>query len=204
MSLFLDIISICPFKYFVIKIDMSNNTFMVLPIFPYMIYYINVYIKDKDCEEYFSKEKYKILGFLTNKVKGEYFEFAAKNGIKEILQFPEIIQDKVHVDQIAEMNKITDDFDELLLGIKENEGEEEENNEEQENDNEKYVEKEKDLEEYNKINQNLNEKIDEKKIRNKIKKYYEKKYEKFDIFQENKKNENKIKEEASSFGVIIN
>ena len=86
------------FKYFVIDIDINHNKFMVFSVFPYMIYYINTYIKDKDCGEYFFKEKYKILGFLSNKVKGEYFEFAAKKGIKEILKFPEIIQNEVHVD----------------------------------------------------------------------------------------------------------
>jgi len=209
MSQFLDIISICPFKYFIIDIDMNNNKFMVIPIFPYMIYYINDYIKDKDCEEYFSKEKYKIFGFLTNKVKGEYFKFTVKKGIKEILKFPEVIKDEVHVDQISEMNKIADDYDELLSGIKDNEEEEgekgQEENEEEEKESEKDVGKdEEDLEEYNIINQNLNEKIDEKVIKNKIKKYYEKKYEKFDIFQEKKNKENKIKEKASEIGVIIN
>jgi len=83
MSLFLNIISFCPFKYFVIDIDIKRNKFRVFPIFPYMIYLINTYIKDKDCDEYSSKEKYKNLGFLTNTEKGEYFEFAAKKGIKK-------------------------------------------------------------------------------------------------------------------------
>ena len=209
MSIFLDIISICPFKYFVVDIDMKNNKFIIFPIFPYMLYYINVYIKDQDCEEYFSKEKYKSLGFLSNKVKGEYFEFAAKKGIKEILNFPEIIQKEVHVDHIAEMNKITNEIDELLLEIKENEEEEEENEEEEEEnekeeDENKEEENEEDLAEYNKIKQNLNKKIDENNIKNKIKKYYEKKLEEKDIFQEKKGNENKIKEEASAFGIKIN
>jgi len=212
MSQFLEIISICPFKYFVLYIDIKNNKFMVFPIFPYMIYFINTYIKDKDCDEYFSKEKYKSLGFLSNKVKGEYFEFAAKKGIKEILKFPEIIQKEVHVDQIAEMNKLTNEIDELLLKIKENEGKEEEENEEEEEEKEEEEEENKEeeeeneenLEEYNKIKQNLNKKIDGNKIKNKIKKYYEKKYEEFDIFQDKKGIENKIKEKAMILGVTIN
>ena len=196
MSLFLDIISICPFKYFVVDIDIANNNFMIFPVFPYMIYFINVYINYKDCDEYFSKEKYNSLTFLSNKVKDEYFELAAKKGIKEILKFPQIIQDEVFVDQIAEMNKITNDFDELLSEIKENEGEEEEEEEEEK--------EEKDEEKFNIIIQDLNKEIDEDKIRNKIKNYYEHKYKEFDIFQEKKEYENKIKKEAKSFGVIIN
>ena len=119
MSLFLDIISICPFKYFVIKIDMNNNTFKVFPIFPYMIYFISEYVKHKDSKEYFIKEKYKDLSFLSNKVKGEYFEYSAKIGLKQILKKSSYKIDKeVYVDQIAEMNEITTPFDYFISSLK--------------------------------------------------------------------------------------
>ena len=206
MSCFINIISICPFKYFIIDIKNENNTFMIIPIFPYMEYFINVFVKYKECEDYFSKEKYNINSFLSNKVKGEYFEYSAKIGIKEKLKFNEKIEEDIFVDQIAEMNRITNDFEEFLLEIKENEkkfekvNEEEEEEEEEEKDEE---EEEKD-EEYKKIKQNLDSEINEEEIENKIRNYFKKEYHNFEIEKNLSDEKEKIIKEAKLFGIKIN
>ena len=130
----INIISNCPFKYFIIEISSDNEYFMISPIFPYMIYFINNYVKYKDCDDFFLKGKYNIDSFLSNKVKGEYFKYSVKIGIKEKLALPEKINEEIFVDKIAEMNRITNDFDEFLLEIREKDNKEDK---EEENDEEK-------------------------------------------------------------------
>ena len=77
----LEKLSICPFKYFIIYF--KNNIFLVKPVFPYIEFFISEYIKKSDCTQYFKQEKYKNISFLTNRVKGEYFEYAAKISLKK-------------------------------------------------------------------------------------------------------------------------
>ena len=214
MCSFINIISICPFKYFIIDINLKYKSFIIIPVFPYMVYFINDYVKYKDCDDYFLKEKYNINSFLSNKIKGEYFEYSAKIGIKEILKFPEEINDEIFVDQIAEMNRITNDFDEFLFEIEETEkiiekeyeeGEENEEDEEDEEDEDEEDEEEnEDKGEY--IKQNLNKGINEEEIYNKIRNYYEKKFKSFDIFNINKdyEKQNEIKKQAELLGIKIN
>jgi hypothetical protein len=108
LSFLIDVISISPLKYFVIKFD--KDQFKIEPIFPYIEYFISQFIQIKDCQEYFKKEKYNNLSFVSNRVKGEYFEYAAKLGIKERLNLEYNIDKEVFVDQIAEMNEITTPF----------------------------------------------------------------------------------------------
>ena len=209
MSCFINIISICPFKYFIIDIKNENNTFMIIPIFPYMEYFINVFVKYKECEDYFSKEKYNINSFLSNKVKGEYFEYSAKIGIKEKLKFNEKIEEDIFVDQIAEMNRITNDFEEFLLEIKENEKKIEKDNEEEEvleeeEEEEKDEEEEEKDEEYKKIKQNLDSEINEEEIENKIRNYFKKEYHNFEIEKNLSDEKEKIIKEAKLFGIKIN
>ena len=76
---------------------------------------------------------------------------------------------KICIDKIAEMNKISNDFDELLSKIKEYEGKEKKEEERLE----KEEKEDEDEEKYNIIIEDLNKEIDEEKIRNKIKNYYE-------------------------------
>ena len=78
----LNIVSICPLKYFVIYID--EDKFTIKAIFPYIEFFILEYIKKQDHLDYFKKEKYKNISFLSNKVKGEYFEFSAKLALKKV------------------------------------------------------------------------------------------------------------------------
>ena len=226
MCSFINIISICPFKYFIIDINLKDKTFIIMPAFPYMVYFINDYVKYKDCDNYFLKEKYNINSFLSNKVKGEYFEYSAKIGIKEKLKLPEEINEEIFVDQIAEMNRIANDFEEFLLEIeemekiieKENEEEEDEEDKNEEEDEEEDDEGEEvddkseeekeneDKEEYKKIKQYLDGEINEEEIYNKIRNYYEKEYENMDILKKNKdyEKQNEIKKQAELLGIEIN
>ena len=170
LSLLLDIISICPFKYFIININSSAYNFFVIPIFPYMIYFMNTYVQYKDCEEYFSKEKYQNLTFLSKRIKGEYFEFSAKLGIKQILKFPKIINDEIYVDQIAEMNKVSDDFEELLSELKKEkeyiEDDEEDDGKGEENEEEKGEKKEEEKGEKKEENKEEQEENEEEQEEN--------------------------------------
>ena len=67
-----EVISVSPLKYFIIKFD--KDKFKIEPIFPYIEYFISQLIQTKDCQEYFEKEKYNNLSFVSNRVKGEYFK----------------------------------------------------------------------------------------------------------------------------------
>ena len=61
ITYFIEVISISPLKYFVIKFD--KEEFKIEPIFPYIEYFISQLIQTKDCQEYFRKEKYNNLSF---------------------------------------------------------------------------------------------------------------------------------------------
>ena len=114
----LNIVPICPLKYFVIYIE--KDKFTIKTIFPYIEYFISEYIKKQDSADYFRCEKYKNISFLSNKVKGEYFEYAAKEALKQNLSSKYGINKDIFVDQIAEMNEITTPFDYFLLKLKKN------------------------------------------------------------------------------------
>ena len=106
---FLRYISIIPLKFFII--NLKEDTFEILPLFPFLEYCFINYIEKSNCDEYFQKARYKNLSFLTNSVKGEYFEFAVKKALinKEIIK----IKDRenfvsVKVYEISKMDKIMD------------------------------------------------------------------------------------------------
>ena len=161
-------------------------------------------IQTKDCQEYFRKEKYNNLSFLSNIVKGEYFEYAAKLGIKERLNLEYNIDREVFVDQIAEMNEITTPFDFFLSSLKSKENEEKENDFDiEKTENGDYKIKENNNDDLNLLKLNLDEEINENEIEERIKESYMKNYKFLNLF-ENKDNIIKKIEEKKADLLDIN
>lgn len=144
-SSLLEVISMIPLKYF--NIDIQPNYYLIEPAFPYIIYCISKYININDCDEFFSQKKYLNISFLSNKVKGEYFEYST---IKA-LQNPNIIKmpfdykniEEVRVNEIVRMNELESSLDNVV-------GEYNEKIKNQENNLEEYD----DDEEENKLEKN--------------------------------------------------
>ena len=193
-------ISVCPLKFFVI--DVKKDTFIIKPLFPYITYFISEYIQKQDCREYFIKEKYKDLSFLSNKVKGEYFEYSAKLGLKKKLMLNYKIDKEVYVDQIADMNEITTPFDYFLSSLK---SKVEETNEViSENKIEKEPINSVSIG-VNEITVNLDKNIDRKSIAELVKQNYINNLNKFDIYQKIEKemnvNDPKLNKNVKKFGM---
>ena len=188
-----EVISVSPLKYFIIKFD--KDKFKIEPIFPYIEYFISQLIQTKDCQEYFEKEKYNNLSFVSNRVKGEYFKYAAKLGIKERLNLEYNIDREVFVDQIAEMNEITTPFDFFISSKRK------ENEEKNDDDDDKI--KENNNDDLNILKINLDEGINENEIEERIKESYMKNYKFLNLF-ENKDNKNKKIEEKETDLIDIN
>ena len=191
ISNLLEILSICPFKFCII--DIKDDIFKIKPIFPYIEFFISEFIKKSDCAEYFRKEKYKNISFLTNRVKGEYFEYAAKISLKQKLQKKYKINKEIYVDKIAEMNEITTPFKYFLSNLKQkyiNDTNEEELIEENNHINEESIEVD------------LDKEINEKEIRKKVKENFENELKDFNIFEKKKlfNEKNNIINEINSLG----
>ena len=115
-EIFGTIIQYCPLKYYIIKFN--KNTFIIKPLFPFMQNIINFKLKEKECDEYFIKERYKRDIIANNYVKGDYFEASAKYEIQK-LKLPHFDSNKtefeiVTLNEIVSMDKIIydDDFSE--------------------------------------------------------------------------------------------
>ena len=114
-------VSICPLKFFII--DIKEDKFQILPLFPFLEYFLLHSIEKCDCDNYFQKGRYKHLTFLSNSVKGEYFEFSVKNAINnnQILN----IEDKdtfesIKLYEICNMDKIINDpYQEIINQLNE-------------------------------------------------------------------------------------
>ena len=114
-------VSICPLKFFII--DIKEDKFQILPLFPFLEYFLFHSIEKCDCDNYFQKGRYKHLTFLSNSVKGEYFEFSVKKAINnnQILN----IEDKdtfesIKLYEICKMDKIINDpYQEIIKKLNE-------------------------------------------------------------------------------------
>ena len=107
--MFMDIISICPLKFFIVDIQPDKDSFTIKPLFPFLEYFFIQRIEMSDCDSFFQKDRYKISTFLTNNIKGEYFEFAVKKAIcdQNILNFNYKGNIRiVTVDTICKMDKL--------------------------------------------------------------------------------------------------
>jgi len=147
-SSFLEVISMTPLKYFSVLI--KTNYYSLKPAFPFINYCITKYINMKDCDDYFSHKKYSYLSFLSNKVKGEYFEFAVIKALQDskIIKLPYKNKniEEVTVNEIVKMEKLESSFDDIIKDYedtlknqnnkKQNESQEEEEGGEEEEEEE--------------------------------------------------------------------
>ena len=105
--LFMDIVSICPLKFFIV--DIQGDSFTIKPLFSFLEYFLVKSIEKSDCDSFFENDRFKTLPFLTNNIKGEYFEFAVKKAIcdKNILSinYKGDIR-TIMVDTICKMDKL--------------------------------------------------------------------------------------------------
>ena len=193
----LEIISCCPLKYFILDINSDMDSFIIKPVFPYMIYFISDYLKNEDCTKYFKEEKYNILTYLSNKVKGEYFEYSSKLGLKKAINnlFKQKTEE-VFVDQIATMTEITNPFEYIISTL-----ESENINDEKEEINSKDEREEQDKD--NEITVHLKGEIKKEEIRKKINDYYKKELGNFNIFNEKKleKENSDLNNKLKNFGL---
>ena len=155
------ILRFCPLKY--IKVIFNKDTFTIKPIFPFIHYYINSKINKKEAFDYFKSKKYNYFSFLSNRVKGEYFEYCSQMALKDnkVIDLPNKENREVTLYEIKNMDKFSNSINEIMEEYKL-----EEINENEINDIRK--EEENDLkEEYscnqNKINKELNNKISKTK-----------------------------------------
>ena len=168
---FLEYISIIPLKFFII--DFNEDKFKILPLFPFLESCFINHIEKNNCDEYFKKDRYKNFSFLSNSVKGDYFEFAVKKALidKKIINIENLENfESIKVYEISKMDKIIENtYQDIINKLSE------------ELDNIKPQNK-KEIMEVNKIEKNksdriyiqlkANEKINQDKIDEKIKKGY--------------------------------
>ena len=160
-STFFEVISMIPLKYFPVII--KDDYYLLKPAFPFINYCISKYINMKDCNDYFSNKKYSYISFLSNKVKGEYFEFAAIKALEDsnIIKLPYKNQniEEVTVNEIVKMDQLESSFDDLIkefevqLNNENNENQEEEEEEEEEEEGGEEEKEEKTEEENDKEKQ---------------------------------------------------
>ena len=108
------ILRFCPLKY--IKVIFNKATFTIKPIFPFINYYINSKINKKEAFNYFKLEKYNDFSFLSNRVKGEYFEYCSQIALKDnkVIDLPDKENREITVYEIKNMNKISDSIDDII------------------------------------------------------------------------------------------
>ena len=78
-------------------------------MFFFLEYFLVKSIENSDCDSFFKSDRFKASSFLTNNIKGEYFEFAVKKVIcdKNILNFNYKGQIKtIIVNTICKMDKL--------------------------------------------------------------------------------------------------
>ena len=175
-SKLLQTVSICPLKFFIV--DIQSESFIIKPLFPFLQYCLSKYIENSDCEDYFQKGRYKYSSFLTNSVKGEYFEFAVKKAITDY-NIINIKEKKnfvtVKVNEICKMDEIINDPYQEIIKKLEEESRENQNKEIIEVEREEDLKKRKDLilikKEFIKNNNNVKSNI-ENLIKTRFQKYY--------------------------------
>ena len=107
---FESIIPFCPLKYFIIDFDYA--TFKVMPTFPFMVNVINYQLNEEECKNYFKNEIYRKKTIVNDYVKGDYFEAAAKIGLRKYFKLPKNEKyETVTLNEIASMDKIVNKDD---------------------------------------------------------------------------------------------
>ena len=116
-----EIVSICPLKFFIV--DIKEESFNIVPLFPFIKYCFKKYLEKVDCDEYFKKEKYKSVSFLSNSIKGEYFEFSVKKAINDenLLRIGKKNFMSLKVNEICKMKELVSDaYQEIIDKLNEN------------------------------------------------------------------------------------
>ena len=110
-----NILQYIPLKYFVIDF-IGNDHFVIKMHFPFLNYVINKNLTDKEVNDYFIKEKY-LKSFIENdSVKGDYFEIAVKEGIKNnYIILPAKINYSIILEEIVTMEVVEDNKEEDFL-----------------------------------------------------------------------------------------
>ena len=157
-----EVLKFCPLKY--LKIKFTEDNFIVKPIYPYFKYFINIKINKEECITFFKQKKYNTYEFQTNRLKGEYFEYAVQIALKnnKIIQLPNKENREITLYEISTMNK----FSELKYD-KMKDYYIEENNDDEKEEEEKEEEKSSDEEEVkNSDNEEEEEKSGEEEEKN--------------------------------------
>ena len=120
-SQFNEIISICPLKFFIP--DIKEESFQIIPLFPFIKYCFKKYLEKVDCDKFFEEEKYKNNTFLSNSIKGEYFEFSVKKALNDenLLNIKNLRFMSLKVNEICKMKElISDAYQEIIDKLNEN------------------------------------------------------------------------------------
>ena len=140
-----EIVSICPLKFFLV--DIKEESFKIVPLFPFIKYCFKKYLEKVDCDEYFKKEKYKSISFLSNSIKGEYFEFAVKKAINDenLLSIKKKNFMSLKVNEICKMKELVSDaYQEIIDKLNEDKQQQKDDNENIEEEENEILEESED------------------------------------------------------------
>ena len=102
-----EVIRFCPLKFFVVEFK-ENEYFKIKKRFPFLNYVINTKLTNIEVDNYFKQKKYAHLTIENDSVKGDYFEYSVKFGLKNNIILPAEINDEVVLEEIITMNKKED------------------------------------------------------------------------------------------------
>ena len=99
------VLAYCPLKYLVVEF-INDETFVIKMQFPFLHPIINRRLLSEEVDDYFKNEKYLKLTIEDETIKGNYFEEAAKIGLKKHIILPKEIDSTIEVEEIATMREI--------------------------------------------------------------------------------------------------
>ena len=99
------VLAYCPLKYLVVEF-INDETFVIKMQFPFLLPIINRRLLSEEVDDYFKNEKYLKLTIEDETIKGNYFEEAAKIGLKKHIILPKEIDSTIEVEEIATMREI--------------------------------------------------------------------------------------------------
>ena len=99
------VLAYCPLKYLVVEF-INDETFVIKMQFPFLLPIINRRLLSEEVDDYFKNEKYLKLTIEDETIKGNYFEEAAKIGLKKHIILPKEIDSTIEVEEIAKMREI--------------------------------------------------------------------------------------------------
>ena len=140
-----NVIQYCPLKFFIVKF-LDNGYFRFKMAFPFLKFITNKKLCINEVDQFFRNKKYLNPDFQNDSLKGDYFEFSAKYGLKKILKLPATINNEIKLKEIITMetDKEEDQFEDKDEDLDEDEDSEvadDENieNEEEQNENDNIM-----------------------------------------------------------------